>query len=92
MFPLQPGRRHKWAQRKHRHLRIAGADYRDWLLDPEIARLRSEWIKTFKEWDRTSDRSPEVMLTDEQRLKSRRYYDAEAAYFPRYRALMEEPH
>ena len=70
----------------------AGAVYGDWLRDPELVRLRAAWVKAFKEWDRISDRSPEVMLTDEQRLRLRRYYDAEAAYFARYRALMEDPH
>lgn len=68
---------------------VAAAEYGDWLLDPELVRLRSEWVKAFKHWDGVSDQSPEVMLTDEQRVRLRRYYRAEAAYFARYRALME---
>ena len=69
---------------------IAPADYGDWLRDPELIRLRSEWIKAFQEWDRISEQSPEVMLTGEQRVKLRRYYDAEAAYFARYKALLHD--
>ena len=68
---------------------IAPADYGDWLLDPELVRLRSEWVKAFQEWDRVSDQSPEVMLNDEQRVRLRRYYHAEAAYFARYKALTD---
>lgn len=68
----------------------AADDYGDWLLDPELVRLRSEWVKAFQDWEHVSDQSPEVMLTDEQRVRLRRYYDAEAAYFARYRALMED--
>jgi hypothetical protein len=67
---------------------ITPADYGDWLRDPELTRLRSEWIKAFQEWNRISAQSPEVMLTDEQRVKLRRYYDAEAAYFARYKAQL----
>ena len=65
-------------------------DYGDWLLDPELARLRSEWVKAFQEWDRISGQSPEVMLNDEQRVRLRRYYDAETAYFARYKALTDD--
>ena len=69
---------------------IDPADYGDWLSDPELARLRSEWIKAFQEWHRISNQSPEVMLTHKQRVKLRRYYDAEAAYFARYKALHDD--
>ena len=69
---------------------IAAADYGDWLFDPELARLRAEWIKAFQAWDRISAQSPEVMLTDEQRVRLRRYYHAEAAYFARYKALTDD--
>ena len=66
-------------------------DYGEWLLDPELARLRSEWVRAFQAWDRISEQSPEVMLNDEQRIRLRRYYDAEAAYFARYKALTDDP-
>lgn len=68
-------------------MRIATADSGSWLLDPELVRLRSEWVKAFRAWDRISRQSPEAMLTPEQRITLRRYYDAEAAYFARCRAL-----
>ena len=71
-------------------MHITADDYGDWLADPELARLRSEWVKAFQEWDRVSCQSPEVMLNPEQRIKLRRYYDAEMAYFARYRTLAED--
>ena len=69
-------------------MHVAAADYGDWLLDPELVRLRSEWIRAFQEWENVADQSPEVMLTDEQRVRLRHYFDAEAAYFARYKMLM----
>jgi hypothetical protein len=68
---------------------LAANEYGSWLIDSDLVRLRAEWIKAFQEWHRVADGSPEAILTDEQRTKLRRYYDAEAAYFIRYRALVD---
>lgn len=68
-------------------MRIAAVDFGNWLIDPELIRLRSEWIRAFQAWDRVSDQSPDVILNAEQRVRLRRYHAAEVAYFARYSAL-----
>lgn len=57
-------------------MRAAATQHGDCLLDSEPARLRAEWIGAFQEWDRIADGSPDALLTDEQRDKRCRYYDA----------------
>lgn len=70
-------------------MHLATNEYGSWLIDSDLVRLRAQWIKAFQEWHHVADGSPEYILTDEQRIKLRRYYDAEAAYFIRYRALVD---
>ena len=70
-------------------MHLAANEYGNWLIDSDLVRLRAEWIKAFQEWHRVADGSPEAILTEEQRTKLGRYYDAEAAYFIRYRALVD---
>lgn len=70
-------------------MHLAANEYGTWLIDADLVRLRAAWIKAFREWYRVADGSPESILTDVQRTKLRRYYDAEAAYFIRYRALVD---
>jgi hypothetical protein len=68
-------------------VRIAANEYGRWLSDPELVRLRHEWIRAFQEWDRLADIPSDAILSDEQRTKLRRYHTAETAYFARCRAL-----
>lgn len=61
----------------------------DWLHDPELVRLRREWVHAYHAWRRIVGESTSVgeALTDEQRDAERRYCEAEAAYFARSRKL-----
>jgi hypothetical protein len=70
-------------------VRFAANEHGNLLLDADLVRLRAEWIKSFQEWHRVAEGSPDAILTAEQRTKLRRYFDAEAAYFIRYRTLVD---
>ena len=69
-------------------MRLAANEYGNWFTDPELARLRREWITAYREWIQF-DLAPttDAVLTDDQRRTLRRYHDAEAAYFARSREL-----
>ena len=71
-------------------MRMAASEYGDWLLSPDLVRLRSAWISAFREWDRVAPSTLDTELTDEQRASLRRYHEAEAAYFAKCRAVLGE--
>lgn len=70
---------------------MARRDPGDWLRDPELARLRREWIHAYRVWRSVAGEAASVgeALTDEQRQAERRYLDAETAYFARSRGLTD---
>jgi hypothetical protein len=69
-------------------MRLAASEYGDWFTDPELARLRRDWIDAYREWVQIDTfRADDDVLSDDQRRKLRRYHDAEAAYFARSRVL-----
>jgi hypothetical protein len=73
-------------------MRLAASEYGNWFTDPELARLRREWIAAYREWVQLdTSLAADVILTEDQRARLRRYYDAEAAYFARSRALDGPP-
>ncbi|MGH3479277.1 MAG: hypothetical protein ACRDQD_20880 [Nocardioidaceae bacterium] len=61
----------------------------DWLRDPELVRLRREWVHAYRTWRRLVGETTAIgeVLTDEQREAERRYRDAETAYFTYSRRL-----
>jgi hypothetical protein len=63
----------------------------DWLRDPELVRLRREWVHAYRIWRIVVGEAASVgePLTDEQREAERRYQDAETAYFARSRWLSD---
>jgi hypothetical protein len=65
---------------------------RAWLRDPELVRLRREWVRAYHAWmSIADDSSPDgEPLTDALCEAERRYHAAEAAYFERSRALSGE--
>jgi hypothetical protein len=71
-------------------MRMAISDYGDWLLSPDLVRLRSAWISAFRQWDRIAPAAPDAVLTDDQRTMLRRYHEAETAYFAQCRAILDE--
>jgi hypothetical protein len=71
-------------------MRMAVSEYGDWLLSPDLVRLRSAWISAFRQWDRVAPDEPDAVLSEDQRTKLRRYHEAETAYFARCRALVGE--
>ena len=60
-----------------------------WLYDPEVVRLRREWVHAYRIWRSVVGEAASVgeALTDEQCVAERRYQDAETAYFARSRRL-----
>ena len=69
-------------------MRLAAREYGDWFTDPELERLRREWIAAYRAWvELDLPSSCDAVLTEEQRETLRRYHDAEAAYFARSREL-----
>jgi hypothetical protein len=71
-------------------MRMADKEYGQWLLTPDLVRLRSAWIRAFRQWDQVAPDGPDAVLSDEQRSKLRRYHEAETAYFARCRAVLGE--
>ena len=71
-------------------MRMAASQYGDWLLSPDLVRLRSAWISAFRQWDEVAPEVPDAVLTDDQRVKLRRYHEAESAYFAHCRAILGE--
>jgi hypothetical protein len=61
----------------------------EWLRDPELVRLRREWVHAYHTWKSLVGETTSISKasTDEQRQAERRYRDAETAYFARSRAL-----
>lgn len=51
--------------------------------DPEVARLRAEWVVAFRAWTRVANGKSltSVGLSPDQQAAVRRYRDAESAYF-----------
>jgi hypothetical protein len=69
-------------------MRLAAHEYGNWFTDSELERLRREWIAAYRAWIQVdAPRSDGAVLTDDQRVKLRRYHDAESAYFARSRVL-----
>ena len=70
---------------------MASDESDEWLRDPELARLRREWIHTYRIWRSVGGEAASVgeALTDEQRAAERRYQEAEIAYFARSRRLTD---
>jgi hypothetical protein len=68
---------------------MASSEPHDWLRDPELARLRREWIHAYRIWRSVVGEAASVgeALTEEQRQAEQRYQDAETAYFARSRRL-----
>jgi len=68
---------------------MTSSELGDWLHDPELVRLRREWIRAYDTWRSIVSGATSVgeALTDEQREAERRYQDAEIAYFARSRRL-----
>jgi hypothetical protein len=69
-------------------MRMAASEYGDWLLSPDLVRLRSAWIRAFRQWDRIAPPTSDAVLTDDQRTILRRYHEAETAYFAHCRAIL----
>ena len=70
---------------------MASDESDEWLRDPELARLRREWIHAYRIWRSVVGEAASVgeALTDEQRVAERRYQEAEIAYFARSRRLTD---
>jgi hypothetical protein len=71
-------------------MRMAASEYGDWLLSPDLVRLRSAWISAFRQWDQVAPKVANAVLTADQRAKLRRYHEAESAYFAQCRAILGE--
>jgi hypothetical protein len=71
-------------------MRTAATEYGDWLLSPDLVRLRSAWIRAFRQWDHIAPHTPGAVLTDEQRMRLRRYHEAETAYFAQCRVILDD--
>ena len=68
---------------------MTSSESADWIRDPELVRLRREWVHAYHSWRRIAGGATSVgaALTDEQREAERRYLDAVTAYFARSRKL-----
>jgi hypothetical protein len=64
----------------------------DGLLDPDLARLRRDWVAAYRAWAQVADGKAltSTGLNDEQRVALRRCRAAEAAYFAHLRAADRE--
>jgi hypothetical protein len=71
-------------------MRMAASEYGEWLLSPDLVRLRSAWISAFRQWERVAPSASDATLTDDQRAKLHRYHEAETAYFARCRAVLSD--
>lgn len=65
----------------------AGNEYGNWLADPDLARLRHEWICAFHAWQRVAPKSSRGVRAEDRRTRLARYRDAETAYFDRWHTL-----
>ena len=62
---------------------------RDWIRDPELMRLRHEWVAAYLAWTRLDGQwgSAPAESAEAQRAALHRYHDAERIYFARSRML-----